>query len=85
MKDNIFRIQNSYDTNKEAAEDLKQYLDERYPWLEWVVIAYNNKDKNESDTKAAYFNLEVSKTNGGESRGKNIIKHFSSKSLIENN
>jgi len=61
--------QNFYDTNKDVAEQLKQYLDERYPWLEWIVIAYNNKNKNESDTNAAYFNLSVSYSNGQGSRG----------------
>ena len=72
----FFRRQNFYDTNKEAAEQLKQYLDERYPWIEWVVIAYNNKNKNETDTNAAYFDLDVSFSNGQGSRGMRLTANF---------
>ena len=66
------------------AEHLKQYLDERYPWLEWIVIAYNNINKNESDTNAAYFNLDVSYSNGLGSRGMQLMADFVIEFSFEN-
>ena len=55
----FFRIQDRFRTNRDAANYLKKYLDKRYPWLEWIVIAYNNKNKNEQDTRAAYYDLKT--------------------------
>ena len=55
----FFRKQDRFRTNRDAANYLKKYLDKRYPWLEWIVIAYNNKNKNEQDTRAAYYDLKT--------------------------
>ena len=66
---NIRRIQYPFWTNKDAANQLKTYLDKRFPWLKWIVIAYNNKNKNEKDTNAAYYNLNISYSIGSGSRG----------------
>ena len=72
----ILRVQYPFLTNKDAAHQLKKYLDNRFPWLEWIVIAYNNKNKDEKDTKAAYYNLNISYSIGTGSRGMNILAIF---------
>ena len=56
----FFRLQDRFPSNKVAADQLKNHLDTKYPWLEWIVIAYNTKSGNETDTNAAYYNLSIS-------------------------
>ena len=73
----VSRIQDRFRTNKDAANYLKKYLDKRYPWLEWIVIAYNNKNKNEEDTRAAFYDLRYGHSVGGLSRGIRNFKTFS--------
>ena len=72
----LSRIQDRFRTNRDAANYLKKYLDKRYPWLEWIVIAYNNKNKNEQDTRAAYYDLRYGHKVGGLSRGMIDLKYL---------
>ena len=48
-----------FKSNKEAAEHLKKILDDTFYWLEWIVIAYNNKNKNERDENSAYYKIKM--------------------------
>ena len=77
----FFRKQDRFRTNRDAANYLKKYLDKRYPWLEWIVIAYNNKNKNEQDTRAAFYDLKTGWAVGGASRGIMHFKTFSANLL----
>ena len=72
----FFRKQDRFRTNRDAANYLKKYLDKRYPWLEWIVIAYNNKNKNEQDTRAAYYDVSYGHKVGGLSRGMIDLKYL---------
>ena len=65
----FFRQQDRFPSNKVAADRLKNHLDTKYPWLEWIVIAYNTKSGNETDTNAAYYNLSISYSLGSGSLG----------------
>ena len=69
MNLNLYRVQHLFKTNKDAAEYLKKLLDTKYPWLEWVVIAYNNKN-GQVDESAAYFEINERREEGRASRGK---------------
>ena len=54
-----FRFQDQFSTNKAAAEYLKNFLDTKYVWLEWLVIAYTNKnDDSGNDIKSAHYIID---------------------------
>ena len=77
LNEKFFRLQDRFPSNKVAADQLKNHLDAKYPWLEWIVIAYNTKYENEADTNAAYYNLSISYSLGSGSTGKQFNQfHF---------
>ena len=51
--------QDQFATNKDAAQYLKKFLDAKYYWLEWFVIAYTDKKgSSANNTESAHYVID---------------------------